>query len=187
MQVNKAAAIFDVEKLLWMNAQYLMRMQPEEIYPHLVPFLRTSAPAYEVLALIELYQTRSHTLKEMAEQMEVYFVDDVAYDPDVVKKHVRDDDLADRMRALRATLAQTEPFDVTATEQALRALATERGVGAGKLIHPLRLALTGKGASPPIFDVAAVLGKEKTLARLDRFIERLGVILSRADGEGSSA
>ena len=76
------------------------------------------------------------------------------------------------MRALRAALAQTEPFDVTATEQALRALATERGVGAGKLIHPLRLALTGRGASPPIFDVAAVLGKERTLARLDRFIER---------------
>ena len=171
-QVNKAAAIFDVEKLLWMNAQYLMHMQPEEIYPHLVPFLRTQAPAYEVFALIELYQTRSHTLKEMAEQMEVYFVDEVAYDPEVVKKHVRDDDLADRMRALRAALAQTEPFDVTATEQALRALATERGVGAGKLIHPLRLALTGRGASPPIFDVAAVMGKERTLARLDRFIER---------------
>jgi glutamyl-tRNA synthetase len=90
-----------------------------------------------------------------------------------MKKHVKDDDLGDRMRALRDVLSRTEPFDVTATEQALRALATERGVGAGKLIHPLRLALTGKGASPPIFDVAAVMGKEKTLARLDRFIERL--------------
>ena len=172
-QVNKAAAIFDVEKLLWMNGQYLMRMQPEEIYPHLVPFLRAQAPAYEVLALIELYQTRSHTLKEMADQMAVYFADEVAYDPEVVKKHVKDDDLAERMHALRDVLARTEPFDVTATEQALRALAGERGIGAGKLIHPLRLALTGKGASPPIFDVAAVMGKEKTLARLDRFIERL--------------
>ena len=80
------------------------------------------------------------------------------------------DEFADRMRALRATLATTAPFDVTTTEQALRALAGERGVSAGKLIHPLRLALTGKSASPPIFDVAVVLGKEKTLRRLDRLI-----------------
>jgi glutamyl-tRNA synthetase len=170
-QVNKAAAIFDVEKLLWMNAQYLMHMPAEAIFEYLRPFIDRGFD--ELRPLIELYKQRSHTLKEMAEQMAVYFADDVEYDAEVVKKHVKDDDLGDRMRALRDALARTEPFDVTATEQALRALATERGVGAGKLIHPLRLALTGKGASPPIFDVAAVLGKERTLARLDRFIERL--------------
>src|SRR5436190_17935112 len=79
-QVNKAAAIFDVEKLLWMNAQYLMRMPAEEIYEHLRPFIgeRTFE---EVRPLIELYKARSHTLKEMAEQMAVYFVDDVEYEP----------------------------------------------------------------------------------------------------------
>src|SRR6266571_2517778 len=54
-QVHKAPAIFDAEKLLWMNGQYLMQLTPEEIYPHLLPFLRAPAPAYEVLALIELH------------------------------------------------------------------------------------------------------------------------------------
>ena len=170
-QVNKAAAIFDVEKLLWMNAQYLIHMPAEAIHEYLRPFIDRDFD--ELRPLIELYKQRSHTLKEMAEQMAVYFADDVEYDAEVVKKHVKDDDLGDRMRALRDVLARTEPFDVAATEQALRALAAERGVGAGKLIHPLRLALTGKAASPPIFDVAAVMGREKTLARLDRFIERL--------------
>ena len=170
--VNKAAAIFDVEKLLWMNAQYLMRMPAEEIYTHLQPFIG-ERDFREVRPLIELYKMRAHTLKEMAEQMAVYFAADVAYDPDAVKKHVRGDDLDDRMRALHAALAKVEPFDVATTEQALRALAEARGVSAGKLIHPLRLALTGKGASPPIFDVAVLLGRARTLQRLQRFIDRL--------------
>src|SRR5437763_1791029 len=109
--VNKAAAIFDVEKLLWMNAQYLMRMPAEEIYPHLRPFIGQREFA-EVRPLIELYKTRAHTLSEMARQLAVYFVDDVEYDAEAVKKHVKGDDLAERMRALQAKLAATEPFDV---------------------------------------------------------------------------
>ena len=65
------------------------------------------------------------------------------------------------------------PFDVATTEHALRALAESRGISAGKLIHPLRVALTGRAASPPIFDVAVALGKEKTVRRLERLIARL--------------
>jgi glutamyl-tRNA synthetase len=173
--VNKAPAVFDPEKLLWMNGQYLMRMTPEEIYPHLVQFLQHEAPKFEVLALIEILQKRARTLREMAEQMAFYFTADdaIAYDDDAAKKHLKDNDLADRLRELHDALAKTEPFDVAATEQSLRALAESRGVGAGKLIHPLRLALTGKGASPPIFDVAVILGREKTLVRLERLIALL--------------
>ena len=173
--VNKAPAVFDVEKLLWMNGQYLMRMSPEDIYPHLLPFLRDKdRPLYELLALIELYQKRARTLREMAEQMDFYFTADDAleYDPEVVKKHLKNDP-GEALREMRDVLAATEPFDVIAIEQAVRALAERRGVSAGKLIHPLRLALTGKGVSPPIFDVAAILGKDSTLSRLDRLLERL--------------
>ncbi len=178
--VNKAPAVFDVEKLLWMNGQYLMRMTPEEIYPHLAPFLTHREPVYEILALVELFQKRARTLREMAEQMEFYFVADdaVVYDDDAVKKHIKGDDLGQRMKELRDALEAAAPFDVAATEQALRALAEAGGIGAGKLIHPLRVALTGKMASPPIFDVAAVLGKARTVRRLERMIERLPELLS---------
>src|SRR5260221_348838 len=178
--VNKAPAVFDVEKLLWMNGQYLMRMTPEEVYPHLAPFLTQREPVYEILALVELFQKRARTLREMAEQMEFYFAADdaVVYDDDAVKKHIKGDDLSQRMTELRDALEATAPFDVTATEQALRALAESGGIGAGKLIHPLRVALTGKMASPPIFDVAAVLGKARTVRRLERMVERLPELLS---------
>jgi glutamyl-tRNA synthetase len=174
--VNKAPAVFDPEKLLWMNGQYLMRMSADEIYPHLVPFLGDDVQSLDELrAAIELNKTRARTLKELAELNAPFFADDetLTYEADAVKKHLKGDELASRLTELRDALANTEPFDVTTTEQALRALAESRGVSAGKLIHPLRLALTGRGSSPPIFDVAVVLGKERSLARLQRLIERL--------------
>ena len=173
--VNKAPAVFDEEKLMWMNGQYLMRMSPEEIYPHLVRFLPKPAPAYELLALIELHQKRARTLREMAEQMRYYFADDVAveYEDDAVRKHLKGEELADRLRELHDTLAAIKPYDVVSAEAALRKLAEQQNIGAGKLIHPLRLALTGRAVSPPVFDVAAVLGKERTLRRLSRLIDQV--------------
>ena len=146
--VNKAPAVFDPEKLIWMNGQYLMRMTAEQIYPHLLPFLGDGPRSLdEVRTIIELHKMRARTLRELAEQMAFYFVDDaaIAYDADAVKKHIKGDDLAARLSSLHDALASTEPFDVATSEAALRKLAEEQGVSAAKLIHPLRLALTGKG------------------------------------------
>lgn len=173
--VNKAPAVFDPEKLLWMNGQYLMRMSADEIYPHLAPFLPGDHALEELRAAIELNKGRGRTLKEIAIQLEPYLLEDgaIEYEAEAAKKHLKGDDLAGRLTELHDALASTEPFDVTTTEAALRALAASRGVSAAKLIHPLRLALTGRGASPPIFDVAVVLGKERTLRRLRILIDRL--------------
>jgi glutamyl-tRNA synthetase len=111
----------------------------------------------------------------MADQMAYYFVDDdaVEYEAEAVRKHVKDDEVAQRLRELHDVLVAAEPFDVTSAESALRKLAEQRGIGAGKLIHPLRLALTGRSVSPPVFDVAAVLGKDRTLRRLGRLIDQV--------------
>jgi len=173
--VNKAPAVFDPEKLLWMNGQYLMRMPADEIYPHLAPFLPGDTTLEGLRHAIELNKARGRTLKEIAAQLEPYLIDDAAleYEEEAAKKHLKGEDLGGRMSELHDVLAQTEPFDVTTTEAALRALAEAKGVSAAKLIHPLRLALTGRGASPGIFDVMIVLGKERTLNRLRRLVDRL--------------
>ncbi|MEA2237425.1 MAG: glutamyl-tRNA synthetase [Thermoanaerobaculia bacterium] len=174
--VNKAPAVFDPEKLIWMNGQYLMRMTAEQIYPHLVPFLGdTPRSIEEVRTIIDLHKMRARTLRELAGQMAIYFAADdaIEYDSEAVKKHIKGDDLGARLAALHDALASTDPFDVTTSEGSLRKLAESQGVSAAKLIHPLRLALTGSAASPPIFDVAVVLGKERSLRRLQRLIERL--------------
>ncbi|MEA2568579.1 MAG: glutamyl-tRNA synthetase [Acidobacteriota bacterium] len=174
--VNKAPAVFDPEKLLWMNGQYLMRMSADDIYPHLVPFLGDAPRSLDELRdAIELNKSRGRTLRDIADLLQSYTIADeeLEYDAEASKKHLKGDDLAQRMRELHAALAAVEPFDVNTTEEALRQLAESRGLGAGKLIHPLRLALTGRGSSPPIFDVAVVLGKEKSLRRLQRLIDKL--------------
>jgi glutamyl-tRNA synthetase len=178
--VNKAPAVFDAEKLLWMNGQYLIRMSADEIYPHLLPFLAEPTPLESIRPMIELHKMRARTLLEMAEQMSVYFAADeeLEYEADAVRKHLKWDELPARLNELRRALSSVEPFDVSTTESALRRVAEEKGISAGKLIHPLRLALTGKGASPPVFDVAVLLGKERTLRRLQRLIDRLPALAS---------
>ena len=174
--VNKAPAVFDQEKLLWMNGQYMIRSSVDELYPHLVPFLGDfAAPLESVRRIIELNKSRARTLKDLAALMQPYLAADeeIRYEDDALQKYIKGDDLIDRMRDLHDALARTEPFDVTTSEQALRQLADSRGASAGKYIHPFRVALLGVAASPPIFDVAVTLGKERSLRRLQRLIERL--------------
>jgi glutamyl-tRNA synthetase len=169
--VNKSPAIFDVEKLLWMNGQYLMRLPANKIEQHLKPFL--DGATGNLAPMIELHKPRARTLRDLADQLRVYLKDDVEYDEDAVRKYVKDDSVGERMQRLREALSAVDPFDVASTEQALRALADRLGVSAAKLIHPFRLALTGRGASPPIFDVVALMGRQRTLQRLDRLIARI--------------
>jgi glutamyl-tRNA synthetase len=168
--------VFDAEKLLWMNGQHLMRMTAAQIYPHLVPFLGDHAkPLDEIRAVIDMNKPRARTLKDVAAQMIPYLADDtsIVYEDEAMKKHLKGDDLVQRMSDLRDALAQVDPFDVQTSEHALRALAEAKGLGAGKYIHPMRVALLGVASSPPIFDVAVTLGKERTLRRLDALISRL--------------
>jgi len=175
-EVNKAPAVFDNEKLLWMNHQYMMHSPVETIDWHLRPFLPPDVPALdEIRGLLELNRPRARTLKELADLLAPYFAADEAvhYEDDAVLKHLKAEGLDSRMGDLRSAFAATDPFDVTTTEQALRKLAEARGISAGKYIHPLRVALTGKLSSPPIFDVAVILGKDRTLRRLEAMIERL--------------
>jgi glutamyl-tRNA synthetase len=172
--VNKAPAVFNVEKLLWMNHQYMMTLPAETIDWHLRPFLPEDAPPLDSFrAALELARPRARTLKELAAHLEPYLVDEVGYDPEAEKKYLKGDDIAERMRDLHAALSAVDPFDLALTEQALRALAEAKNLSAGKYIHPFRVALTGKTSSPPIFDVAATLGKERTLRRLEKLIERV--------------
>jgi glutamyl-tRNA synthetase len=174
--VNKAPAVFDQEKLFWMNGQYLMRMTADEIYPHLTRFLGPSPQTLEELrAVIDLNRSRARTLVELAELMTPFLVEDDAlvYDEDARRKHLKGEELASRLADLHDALAALESFDVNTTENTLRALADQHGLSAGKLIHPLRLALTGRGSSPPVFDVAVVLGRDRSLRRLKKLIATL--------------
>ncbi len=175
----KKAAVFDPQKLEWMNGQHLMRMPLDALAALVAPAVGAAglAPAAELLGarrgwfdkLLEQLRVRSRTVDDVARQAAVYLRDAVTYDDDAVAKHWRKDPAqAHRLLgAARDALAGLASWDAAAMEPALRGAAEAHGVGAGKLFQPLRVALTGSAASPGMFDVLELLGRERSLARVD--------------------
>ena len=175
--INRKSAVFDPQKLLWMNGQHIARMSAADLEPLVLEVLEAQAPgSAEALrarrpwlhALIDLLKVRARTIGDFAVHAAPYLDDRITYDPAAVAKHWKDPATAERLRALHARFAALEDWAEPALEDALRALADQLGVGAGKLIHPLRVALVGQAVSPGIFEVATVLGRAVVLDRLTR-------------------
>jgi glutamyl-tRNA synthetase len=126
------------------------------------------------LTLLDLLRVRARTTHDIVRQAATYFADKATYDEEAVTKHWNDRaSAAAILEATRERLAATE-WNATAMEEALRRMAEAKGVSSGKVFQPLRVALVGQLASPGIFDVLTVLGREKSLARLDAAVEFLG-------------
>lgn len=185
-RVNKANAVFDYSKLEWMNKRYLSGMDGEALVDRVRPVLEASGlwrPDWnegsrgELLGLLELLKSRVRNLLDFADYGRPYFTDQFEYDPDAVMKFMGEGERRGRSAALLSALrdryaADTE-FSLISTESRLRELATEFGVKAGELIGAVRVAVTGRGQAPGLFEVLAALGQERVLHRLDRMIRFL--------------
>jgi glutamyl-tRNA synthetase len=171
--VGASPSVFDPEKLLWMNAQYMTRMPAEDLLARSERYAAGGAPERSMaLRAIELHRARARTTIEMGRALSMYANDPADYDPDGVRKQVRPETPA-LLEKLIARLETVEDWTTGALETALRGVAEQAGVSAGKLIHPTRLALTGTTVGAPLFDVIALLGKETSLRRLRNFIEAI--------------
>jgi glutamyl-tRNA synthetase len=176
-RLNASAAVFDREKLLWMNSQYLSKMSAEELLPHLEPFLEPAGLAGKagedrarLLAALDLHRTRARTLKELAEMVVPYFREERAWDREACAKFLKDADLPGQLEALRDRWAALPEFGKEPLEAELRALTDERGLKAAVLIHPTRMALSGLAVGPSLFDLVEVMGREATLKHLAGFL-----------------
>ena len=173
--INKKSAVFDVQKLEWMNGQYINQLPLHELAELVRPMLGTGAvpESQRLLSAIELIRSRARTIAELAQQVMPYIQDDVAYDSESVAKHWSDPAaVRQRLAALRVAFG-TVAWNAQELEAVLRATAEELNLGAAKLIHPLRVALTGSAVSPGIFEVLVVLGRDISLRRLDSAIKEL--------------
>jgi glutamyl-tRNA synthetase len=175
--LSKKAAIFDFKKLEWMNGQHLSLLTSESLVPlvrdalveaQLATSEQLDARRSWLIALIDLLKVRSRTIDDIVRQAGPYLAEHVMYDPDAVEKQWKDRastvELLSRARNTLASVITWEPHEM---ETALRADAEQHGIGAGKLFQPLRVALTGLAVSAGIFDVLALLGRERSLARID--------------------
>ncbi len=168
--VQKKAAVFDVTKLEWMNGQYLSAASAEELYPFVTPQLATigvDGNEDAVRRAISAVKTRSRTTIEVARQVAVRLDATFATPDDKATQEIAKDPAGYRA-ALEASLAALRDADWTpeGLEQCLRALAEQRGVAAGKVFQPIRIALTGGTVSEPVNELLCVIGKEAALRRL---------------------
>jgi len=181
-RLNASPAVFDREKLTWVNSQYLSSLPLAELLPHLQPFLAevglaaggsAEIDSVRLAAAIELHRGRVRTLRELAAVVVPYFRDRLDYPHEAIAKFAADPDLPAHLAALRDRFASLPAFTKEALEAELRTVAAERGIKAGALIHPTRTALSGSQVGPPLFDLVEVMGREASLRHLDRLVERL--------------
>ncbi|MCM8813773.1 MAG: glutamate--tRNA ligase [Candidatus Omnitrophica bacterium] len=178
-RVNKTAAVFDMDRLRWMNSQYIKTTEVEKLTELLVPYLRQAGylgQEYDAAwlgGLIKLYQTRFQTLEHFVELTGFFFKDAIAYDQAAVEQHLSAPAVADYLAALADMLRQTEPFDIATIEQNARQLVERLGVKTGDIIHPARVALTGGTVSPGIFEVMSFMGKECCVRRLETVVKKI--------------
>ncbi len=175
-EVGTSAAIFNPEKLNWVNAHYIKTGEPEMLAPPLMPHLvrlglsETTMDKKKLNRVILALRERSRNLKEMAESAACYFLDNIPYDPKT-EKFLKTETLP-ILEAVRQQLAQT-PFTHDPLKAALETVCKSMDQKLAKIAQPVRAAVTGKVVSPGIFDVLELLGKEKALKRIDTQITNL--------------
>ena len=178
-RVNKAGAVFDVEKLNWLNAEHLRKMDEKDLLILLRAEISESKYKNEILTdeylekVIGAMKERVIFVKEFLTNGFYFFEDPKEYDEAVVKKRWKEDS-AGYLEKLTEKFSALENPVKTDFEEALRKTAEELNVGTGKLIHPVRLAVSGVGGGPGLFDILSIIGKEKTIARLQAAVAKLG-------------
>jgi len=171
--IGKSGAVFDIEKLNWMNGVYLRQLPPEKYVALARPFLESAGvdlsefdAAYISSALL-LEQERAKTLAEIPQLTDFFFREPESHDEKGERKWFRREGSADLLAAVRVALEVLPTFQVPAIESAIRGVGERLG-SVGPAIHTTRLAVTGRTAGPGLFDLISVLGKDRALARLRR-------------------
>jgi len=178
--VGNAAAVFNPEKLLWLNQQYIMATATEKLAELVMPFLVKESIISEAQALdmpwlataVKTLQERAKTLIELAKSLRYYIVEDVTFDEKAKEKFLNEKSMS-LLKDLKDALVSHSDFSHAGLEPVFKAIVEKHGVKLGALAQPVRVAMTGGAESPGIYEVLEVLGKEKTLKRLEKAISIL--------------
>jgi glutamyl-tRNA synthetase len=181
-RIGKTGAIFNREKLDWMNGVYIRNLSADEFFDAVQPYLMTDIHAGEALignedyvrAVLPLVQERAKTLLEVVELTRFFFVEELEYGAKMlIGKKMDKDATVKALKAAQESLKPLKTFDADSLEAVLRPLAPELGLKTGQLFGVLRVAVTGQTAAPPLFETMAVLGRERSLKRIAAALSRL--------------
>lgn len=174
--VGKSAAVFNGEKLLWLNGVYIRQEEPQKLAELLFPFLesRNLRPrSMDWLAeIIKTLRERAKTLVEMVDQAEFYFRDDFPVDEKSAKKYLTAQ-IKEPLEVLAGRLASAPQVDEKGLEEIFKEIAVAKNLKLGAIAQAVRVSLTGKSVSPGIYEIMTILGKEEVLKRLKRMIQKI--------------
>ena len=180
-RIGKTGAIFDRKKLEWMNGVYIRTLSIDHFLEHSLPFLEKGLPkelqpmdTNYLRQLLPLVQERAKTLAEVPELVSFFFIEETNYPiEDLISKGMTSETTANALRISRERLVKIHNFDSEPLEAEFRPLAEELGLKTGQLFGALRTAVTGRTATPPLFQTMAVLGKERCLKRINTALGKL--------------
>ena len=179
--VSKNPAVFDTDKLDWLNGEYIRALDVtefiERVRPHIVIGLGRDLDADEWArfeSIASLVQERTKFFTEAADQVGFLFTDELTYDESSWEKIMAKDGVADVLRVALDKLGSLDSFGHESVESALREMLAELEIGARKGLQPIRVAVSGSQVSPPLFESISALGREATLARIGDALDRLG-------------
>ena len=180
-QILRSNARFDITKLTWINGEYIRALPLDRFIKLAHAFVgqdgspsRPPDQAY-MRAVLTLVKERIKLLKELPDWINYFFTENYSFDPEAVKKSCSAPQTSERLTKLADKFAAVTTWDAAGLEGALKTLATELGVKTGELIHPCRVAVSGKSAGPSLYHLLEVLGRERVLARLQKGVEKFRV------------
>ena len=179
--MSRSDAVFDLDKLLWINGQHIRRTSNAELAEHLGDYWSCAPPGFDmaptsdqVTQVTPLVRERLKTLGDAAPLVEFVFSNKVSVkQADLVQRGMDPDSTGTALKAARQGLAELETFDAPSIEAVLRPLAKDLGIKTGQLLGTLRAATTGQKVSPPIFESIEVLGRDRTLTSIGNAIDAL--------------
>ena len=181
-RVNSSPASHDQDKLFWIEGEWMKTLPLEQKVAGVLPFLTgqglvaeplTAADRARIEAVITALGDRLKVFSDILKMGRFFFSDDHVLDPDAVKKRLRKDGVPAMLTELELELAKVEPFDLLTLEQAVHAYAERTGRKMGDVVNPLRVAVTGQGVGPGLYDCLAILGRDACLARVRQTLESL--------------
>jgi len=174
--INRRNAKFDLDKCFWLNGQHLLRMSIERFTELSIPFLDRAGIPYDDPAVLppylEIVKEKVKHLNDVPDWVGFFFTEDFEYDEQAVRKALGKEGALQRLAALGESYAALANWDVEELETALKTTAESIGCKTGELIHPARVAVSGRAVGPSLYHMLALLGKERVLARFKRAIEK---------------
>jgi len=174
--ISRRSAIFDLDKCFWINRQHILRMKLERFAELALPFIERSGIEYgscrKLLPVLAIIKEKIRLLRDVPDWSSYFFTEEFTFDSSSVEKVLRGPKVLDRLRVLRKAYEAMEDWNVVTLEVKLRKVAEEIGCNPRDLVHPARVAVSGRSVGPSLYHMLEVIGKSRVLARFTRTLQK---------------